>query len=266
MSLVGKTLKSTFKSLLNSSSDSTGIDTTARNITDGEGTPTAISLSDDVLAVQPQTDQSAGTFKVSNLNGAALFSVNSSDGSILSGIGQHQVNTQYAHFGVASNDAATLGFSANTHYMIPFGSANSFGVVSANYALGTATDPATSLTISDTAYSVARCYWYVPDTIVIQKVSWWSAADAATGDTTRAHLMAYDVVTTAGGTSGDLSGGAVVAASSDVTNAGYEQAYYNEMSISVPVVTAGKVVLFTFRSDSVNSDYSINATIKYYIY
>ena len=30
-------------------------------------------------------------------------------------------------------------------------------------------------------------------------------------------------------------------------------------------VDAGKVILFTFASDTVNSDYSINATVKYHI-
>ena len=37
------------------------------------------------------------------------------------------------------------------------------------------------------------------------------------------------------------------------------------MTIQSANVTAGKVILFAFRADSVNSDYSINATIKYHI-
>ena len=45
----------------------------------------------------------------------------------------------------------------------------------------------------------------------------------------------------------------------------YEQAYYQQMTIQSADVTAGKVILFAFRADSVNSDYSINATIKYHI-
>ena len=77
--------------------------------------------------------------------------------------------------------------------------------------------------------------------------------------------MSYDVVTTAGATSGDLSNGAVVASSSDITSAGYEQAYYNSMTINSANVDAGKVVLFAFRADSVNSDYTINATVKYHL-
>ena len=55
------------------------------------------------------------------------------------------------------------------------------------------------------------------DNITIDRVIWWHGADAATGDTTRAHLMGYDVVTTAGSTSGDLSNGVVLADGADVT-------------------------------------------------
>jgi hypothetical protein len=103
------------------------------------------------------------------------------------------------------------------------------------------------------------------DNMTIDRVIFWQGADAATGDTTRAHIFQYDVVTTAGSTSGDLSSGTVVAHGADITNAGYEQAYYQQMTIDSADINAGKILLFTFRSDSVNSDFSINATIKYHL-
>ena len=71
--------------------------------------------------------------------------------------------------------------------------------------------------------------------------------------------------TTAGATGGDLSSGTVCASSSDITSSGYEQSYYNSMTINSADVDAGKVILFTFRADSVNSDYTINATVKYHL-
>ena len=103
------------------------------------------------------------------------------------------------------------------------------------------------------------------DNITIDRVVWFSGADAATGDTTRAHLMVYDVDTGNGSTGGDLSSGAVLADGSDVVNAGYEQIYYQQLTIGTANVDAGKIIMFTFRSDSVNSDYSINATVKYHL-
>ena len=70
---------------------------------------------------------------------------------------------------------------------------------------------------------------------------------------------------TSGSTSA-LSSGAVVAnTSADNTNAGNEQAYLKDWTISTADVDAGKVLLCFFRSDSVNSDYSISVTIKYHL-
>ena len=69
------------------------------------------------------------------------------------------------------------------------------------------------------------------DNITIDRVIWWSGADAASGDTTRCHLMSYSIDSGNGSTSGDFSSGAVLADGGDVTNAGYEQAYYQQKGI-----------------------------------
>ena len=264
MSLTGKTLASTYKSLLRVNDDTNGVDATTEVVTDGEGTASSIALSDDQLLVKPQNDDTTAVFNVQTKGGTSLLTVDSTN-SAVKGTNSQYMNTQYATFGINAGDATPAAFLANTHYAIPFINTGTTAGGTASLALGTGTDPATSLTISTTAMDIVQCYWYLPDAIVVDKVLWWSGADAATGDTTRAHLFSYDVVTTAGSTSGNLSNGAVIAASSDVTNAGYEQAYYNEMTISSASVAAGKVVLFTFRSDSVNSDYTINATVKYHL-
>ena len=103
------------------------------------------------------------------------------------------------------------------------------------------------------------------DNLTIDRVIWWSGADTATGDTTRAHLMSYSVDSGNGSTSGDLSSGTVLADGGDITNSGYEQSYYQQLTIQSANVDAGKIIIFTFRSDSVNSDYTINATVKYHL-
>ena len=77
--------------------------------------------------------------------------------------------------------------------------------------------------------------------------------------------MAYTVDIANGSTSGDLSSGVVVADGANITNAGYEQIYYQAMTVQSADVDAGKVIMFTFASDTINSDYSINATVKYHI-
>ena len=167
------------------------------------------------------------------------------------------------------NDASA-GWVADTHFGIPFTSGESGGIHYVGMGSSTSssfndTDPASSLTLTNNAYLYINSYLYVMDNITIDAVKWLHSADAATGDSTAAHLMAYTVDIANGSTGGDLSSGTVVADGAAITNAGYEQIYYQSMTIQSADVDAGKVILFTFAADTVNSDYSITATVKYHI-
>ena len=260
MSFTGKSLKDVYKDVLQTDNSNSGLSTTIKQIKCGDGDSTALYLSTQNVKIQPASDSTTNTV-INDKDGNALVAVDSTNDLVKAGIGQHTVNTQYAYFS-QSIDLITSGLLANAHYALGFNSMKPSALV----AVGTGTDPDTSLTITNTADDVVAGFWYIMDDITIDRVIWWSGADAATGDTTRTHLMSYTVDSGNSATSGDLSSGAVVAYSSDVTNAGYEQAYYNQMTISSADVDAGKVLMFLFSSDStVNSDYSINATVKYHL-
>ena len=151
---------------------------------------------------------------------------------------------------------------ANTHYALCVGE---IGYDGSYITLGTGTNPDTSKTISILAPNLVGKFWYVMDNITIDRVIWFSGADEATGDTTRAHLMSYDIDTGNGSTGGDISNGTVLADGADITNAGKEQTYYQQMTIQSADVDAGKAIFFAFRMDSVNSDYTVRATIKYHL-
>ena len=257
-SFTGSSIKDVYKDILHTSNSNTGLSTTIKQITCGDGDTTALHLSDRNLKVQPAADSTTNT-AIYDADGNALVTVDSTNDLVKAGIGQHTVNTQYAHFGIGSDVSNMV---ANTHYSIPF---STVGYVGSPASIGTGTNPDTSVTHSVSVHLDMSSYWYVMDNITIDRVVWFSAADAATGDTTRAHLMVYDVDTGNGSTGGDLTNGAVLADGSDIVNAGYEQMYYQQMTIGTANVNAGKVIMFTFRSDSVNSDYTINATIKYHL-
>ena len=249
-----------------------GIDSTTRLIHDGLGQSTSISLSDDVLSVQPVNDDTTGAMLVKNQSGSNILAVDATNSKVLIGASQVAANTQYAYFGVSYADVTgAASFAADTHYAIPFMSMN-YGALAANLVMGTSTsssfndtEPASSLTLATTSMDIINTYWYVMDDITIDRVIWWQGADTATGDSTAAYLMGYTADASTAVTGGDLSSGVKLASSSTVTNAGYEQAYYNQMTLHSADVDAGKVILFTFAADTVNSDYSINATVKYHI-
>ena len=255
MSLTGRSVSSWYKDLLEISNSNSGVDGTLRPIKSGEGTSSAVYISTGKAKILPAAD-STTTLDVQDKDGNNKLLVDTTN-DYVKALGHH-VNTQYINFGANSADSIFAGASANTHYMIPF----QRSAMTALAPIGTSTNPDTSLTIGTTGDDVVTCMWYVMDNITIDRAVWWSGADAATGDTIRAHVMQYDIVSDNSSTSGDLSNGTVLCDGADITNAGYEQSYYQQMTIQSANVDAGKAVFFCFRSDSVNSDFSINAQIK----
>ena len=253
--LTSKTPADTYKDLLKIENSNTGVDDTLRQVESGDGTGSALYIEKNSVKVAPTTDDAA-LLNISNASGTTKFNVDTSTPAVKA-LG-HRVNTQYAYFATAAGDHAT--FSAGTHYLCGFSNAARTGTV---VAIGTGTNPDASLTISTTADDVTSSFMYLPDDIQIKNVYWFFGADASAGDTCRAHLMSYDIDTDNGSTGGDLSNGTVLADGADIVNAGYEQINYQSMTVQSSDVDAGKVLTFVFRSDSVNSDYSIHATVKY---
>ena len=268
-SKTGVTVKNSYPKDLcvENTSTTVGIDGSTRKIIDGVGVNTAISLSDDSLIVRPENDDTTGTFGVRQVGGNYVLTADTTNSKVLVGSSQVNATTMYANFNI--NNVVSAGLSADYHYAIPF-----FGntALATYHVMGSSTsssfndtDPASTLTIATTAQQAVTCYWYVMDDITIDAVKWLHGADAATGDSTAAHLMSYTVDTANGSTGGDLSAGTVLADGGTITNAGYEQIYYQSITNQSAEVDSGKVILFTFASDTINSDISIQATVKYFI-
>ena len=256
MSLTGKSPSETYKDIAYVDNSNNGVTTSLKQIKTGSGSSTALQVSDRSLQVKSATNNTTA-LDVQNAGGTSKLLVDTTNNYVKAN-GVH-VNTNYAYFGKNHTDATMV---ANSHYAVPFGTLS----YDAGYIiLGSGTAPATSFSNSTEAHELVAKIWYIPDSISIDKVTWFAGADTATGDTLRCHLMSYDIDKSNGSTGGNLSNGVVVADGADITNAGYEQTYYQEMTIQSANISSGKAVLFTMRSDSVNSDYTISATIKYHI-
>jgi hypothetical protein len=262
MSLTGKTPADTYKDITYVDNNNSGVDSTTRAIKTGNGSSTALAVSDRVLQVLPSTDNTT-TFRVRNASGTSKLIVDTTNNTVKA-LGHH-VNTQYAYFGIGATEASS--YAANTHHPVPFVT-NTIGlsVSQDDITFGTSTEPATTFTTADGANTDASLLvpmmWYVPDGISIDGVFSLEGATTATGDTTRMHLYSYTF--TSGSTSA-LTSGTLLAHNSDVTNAGSEQAYLSTWTVDSASVSAGKVIVAFFRSDSVNSDYSLNVSVKYHL-
>ena len=259
MSLTGKTPKDTYKDLLELDNSNSGVDSTSRTIKTGDGSSTAISVSDRSCTVKSQTDNTTA-FTVRDSEGTIKLLVDTTNDNI-KGLG-HIMNTQYAHFGIS--DEGLSGAAANTHYPIPFSTFDPDLATDLNF--GTGTDPATSWTAADAtatdAGNIVPMILYVPDNISIDAVYSIEGGDHASGDTTRMHLFSYDYTS---GSSSVLTNGTLLALNSDVTNAGSEQTYLSTWTISSSSVTAGKAILAFWEQDGTNGDYSVSITVKYHL-
>ena len=261
--LTGKTIGSAYKSLLRIDDDSKGIDAILEKVTDGEGTGSALYLSDDIVGVRPNNDDTTSAFQVKTSGGASLLVVDTTNSVVKAGAGQFNVLTQYAYFGIDNSGSAN--FADDTHYAIPFSNMPILASV-ADVDFGTGTDPDDTFTTANTdtqyAAQIVPMMWFVPDNIFIDSVTSIEGADEATGDTTRMHLKSF---TFNSGSTSCLTAGELLAYNSDVTNAGNEQAYKSTWTINRPSVSADKVILAFIRMDTVNSDISLNVVVKYHL-
>ena len=237
-----------------------GVDSSSRRVVDGEGTESAIYLSDDVLAVRPINDNTAASFVVQAKDGTPLFTVDSTNSAVKS-ISEH-VNTQYQRFSIYRAIA-----SAGYHYSMHLGGSTS---QRAGADLGNSADPSTTYDLSgDSGYPelAPLTYWYVTDNIEIDRVSvLTSGYGTGTGTDIHFHLMSYDMSASAGSL-GDLSNGTVLFNSSADIEDIVETAIHRQILSSVSTsVTAGKIIVATFEeSNSAGANAQANMTVKYHL-
>ena len=259
MSFTGKTKASTYKDILQMNNSNSGVDTTTRNVVDGEGTASSISISDDVLTVKPQNDDTTAVFNVQDSDSNNLLVVDSTNDLIKAGLTQTAVNTQIQHFGFSSG--ALLPTNTNWQGIPSFGQETQ-----SRLEMGSGSTPNTSLTVSINGDDLVGHIFYVPVNLTIDSCSVWVGADAASGDTVQFSVMSYDIDTSNSATGGDLSNGAEHCVSpSTITSAGYEQSYFQQLTVSSANVDAGKVIMAFIKSDGTNSDYSVNMNLVYHI-
>ena len=261
MSLTGKTPSETYKDLLQLDNSNNGIDTVVKQVKDGEGTNSCLLISDDQAIIRPNNDNTDFALSVRNNANAQIFNVNSTDKIVKVNSGQHVANTQFTQF--TMNATSAYPNVADTwHALSPLG----FSRYHVPFYNGTGASPGTSVAITSNAQYTLGSYFHVPADITIVSAKVLFAADAATGDTIKFSVMSYDVDTSNSSTGGDLSNGVENCVSpSTIASDGYEQIYYQALTVSTADVDSGKVIVAFINSDGTNSDYSVQMTLTYYL-
>ena len=261
-SLSDRTFASYFKNLLTfNQSANAGVTSSTVSVQDGKGSNSAISLSDDQLLVKPQSDDTTSAVDCQTSGGNSILKVDTTNKRVLCGSSQVNALTMYKTF-------VTTQFSpdgAGSHMVLAQGSSSHESTGLVEVSLGSDTDPATTLDVSEEAaetYRLIPLYWYLPDAITIMSATVLMGTDNATDNALNFHLMSYDIDTSTN--YGDLSNGVVIA-DSGTTSAVDEDVIKVASMTNLPTdVAAGKVILATVESDATNR-LGIQMIIKYHI-
>ena len=256
----GKAFANFYKNILGmNQSTNTGVDATTRLVHDGAGQSTAISLSDDVLQVQPQNDNTTGAFLVKNQGGDNILTVDTSDSLIKAGASQVNALTLFKEMGLYEFSPNTAGY----HYPLIANKVGMQGAEALTYDddWGNAADPAATLDVSgltDPENAIA-IYWYLENNITLDSVRYMARSDSLV--TLNFHLEAYTLDVS--GDFGDLSGGTTHASATvDTTSTTIKTGTF---TLDTADIDASKVVIGFVENVTSATDLSVSFNIKYHI-
>ena len=255
-SFTGKTFSNFYKNLLGmNQSSNTGVDATTRTVHDGAGQSTSVSLSDDVLSVQPQNDDSVGSLLCKNSGGSNILAVDTTNSKVLMGASQVPA-TLFKEMGLY-DFSPTAGY----HYPLIANTMHFESAYAGDNDWGNGADPATTLDVSGLTQqeNAIAVYWYLENNITLDSVRFMATADGSA--TLNFHLFAYTLDTSSN--YGDLSAGAVhangtVAATNSTIKTG-------TFTLNTADIDAGNVVVGFVENVTDTSDVSVSFQIKYHI-
>ena len=262
MSLTGKTKASTYIDILQMNNSNSGIDTNTRNVVDGEGTVSAIALSDDELIVKAQNDDSTRAFRVVDKDDNILLSVDSANDLVKAGIGQHIVNTQVKEFGLYSF-SPTAGVHNPMIASNMMFSDSGIDIIEDTSMFGNGADPATSLDLSvnGTPSTMVACAWYLPNNITIDEVR--VIGTCASSHNLNFHIYGYTLNTSTN--PGDLSTGVLLAHAGAVLGTTNTTVKTSTLTLDNPDVSANQVIFAFVENESGTGDVTCQCIIKYHL-
>ena len=264
-SFLTKTFSSYFNRIFQiDQSGNSGVDSTIRAVQTGDGANTSISLSDDVLQVQPQNDDGR-VFVVSDKGGSKIITVDtlsSTTASTATGrvlVGSSQVNTL-----TLFKEMGLYDFTPSLGYHHPLIANNMFTSASGDLMtvdtsmFSNGDDPAATLDldVDGTANIAVACYWYLDNDITLDSVRYMTTGVG----TLNFHLESYTLESHTN--YGDLSAGLTCADAHSVTSdAGVRT---GSLTLQSADIDQTKVVI-GFVESSATNQISCSLNIKYHI-
>ncbi len=265
-SLANRNIGSSYKDLLKVDGNSSGLTSSPQVLGDGDGNDSACNISTNHLNVKPTASNQSSTFDVKDIEDTSLFTVNTTNKTVLAGQNNYKVNCGvmdfYSYFPHGS-------ISTGTHYAMTCGTmlTSQLGML-----LGTSTDPDTTIDISATTNSWLSplTYAQIYKNIEIESInlSYQSKDDSgATNPTFDVHVNTYTTDTT--GSTGDASSGALIASSTGGVLTSTTSIYKTtSLTVTTSTITAttGKVIVPSLVYTAAGDDDVIaKLQIRYYL-
>ena len=259
-SLAGKSPANTYKSLLKVADETNGVTGTKSTIEDGEGTASALSLSNQVVHIQGSADAN-GTLKVKKTNGDDLLTVDTNNSLVKVGTSQVSATTQLLTFSAYR----LIPTGAGNHMFVPVHGMAEFGTSQAQeLANGSGTDPNTSVDKTTTTDELVNMLFNVPFNMTIDAVKVFASTDQDTDCTLNYHLMSFDMVADGTTNDGNLSNGTVLA-DGQATSVDRSVIKSTDLTIQSSSVTSGKVIACFVENETNTDDINIQVQVKYHI-
>ena len=254
MALTGKTIAGSYKDLLHLNNNGTGVSATNTHVVkDGNGTSTSLQVGKRGTLIKGHAN-TVSTFDVADITNNSALKVDTTNLLVKVNSTQSYANTQYLRFAQKSinvDNGTHIGVSLSGN---PSGSAVTFG---------TAANPVAP-SVNNNGDDWTHYLHYVDTNITIDAVQIIFGATAASGDSINFHLLSLATSDTT--TIDEWSSTTVVADQSSVTvNAGYEQFNRVALDIQSEDVNAGNYLALTIEGNGTNSDYSVNALVRYHL-
>tara|TARA_R110002020_G_scaffold10104_7_gene39190 strand:+ start:4049 stop:4813 length:765 start_codon:yes stop_codon:yes gene_type:complete len=253
MALTDKSIESTYKDILQIENSNSGLESTGNMVKDGDGNSSNLLLGTVRTAILPTVNSSAN-FSVKNAGGDFVFKVDGTNKQVKVNETQLTANTQYLRF--SAND---INVDNGTHIGVPVAGQ----VANTAVTFGTAGDPVAP-TVANNGDDWVHYLHYVDTNITVDAVNILVGGQAATGDSLNFHLC--NIATSDTTVVNSWSGTTIVADTPVfLSNQGYEQ--FNRLTLNMQStdVDAGNYLALTIEGNGTNSDYSINAIVRYHL-
>ena len=260
-SLAGKSPANTYKSLLKVADETNGVSSSVSQIEDGEGTSTALQVSNNKLKIKPTVSNNTNTLLVENINGDDLLAVDTSNSLVKVGTSQVSATTQLLTFSAYR----LVPFGAGYHSFVPVNGMAEFGAnVAAEVQGGSGTDPNTSIDKTTSTDELICMLFNVPFNMTIDAVKVFVSTDQDTDTTINVHLNSFDMVADGTTNDGNLSNGTVLA-DGQATSVDRNVLKSIDLTIQSSSVTSGKVIACCVENVTNTDDINIQVQVKYHI-